>query len=102
MKDKVFKEPLYNDFFNENKHWLVPYAAYSYLRDKFGSPDSSTWGKYANYDETLIQELCSPLAKQYDRIAIHFFIQYQLHLQLKDASSCPYMYAFPKSRPCIN
>jgi 4-alpha-glucanotransferase len=85
MKDKVFREPLYNDFFNENKHWLVPYAAYSYLRDKFGSPDSSTWGKYANYEETLIQELCSPLAKQYDRIAIHFFIQYQLHLQLKDA-----------------
>lgn len=85
MKDKMFKEPLYNDFFNENKHWLVPYAAYSYLRDKFGSPDSSTWGKYANYDEQLILELCNPVSKQYDRIAIHFFIQYHLHLQLKDA-----------------
>jgi 4-alpha-glucanotransferase len=85
MKDKVFKEPLYNDFFNENKDWLVPYAAYSYLRDKFGSPDSSTWGDYAEYNEKSIQKLCSPTSKQYDRIAIHFFIQYHLHLQLKDA-----------------
>ena len=85
MKDKVFKESLFIDFFNENKDWLVPYAAYSYLRDKFGSPDSSTWGKYANYDEKSIQELCNSASKQYDRIAIHYFIQYHLHLQLKDA-----------------
>jgi len=45
MKDEVFQEAEYGNFFLENKSWLVPYAAYSFLRDKFGSPDASTWGK---------------------------------------------------------
>jgi len=85
MKDEVFAEEAYGQFFNENKHWLVPYAAYSFLRDKFGSPDASSWGKYSNFNDFLIQELCMPGSPHFDRIAIHFFIQYHLHLQLKDA-----------------
>jgi 4-alpha-glucanotransferase len=85
MKDKVFKETEYIKFFNENKHWLVPYAAYSYLRDKFGSADASSWGKYSVYDQTAVEQLSSPGTAQYDRIAIHYFIQYHLHLQLKEA-----------------
>ena len=85
MKKKTFQDADYKQFFSENKHWLVPYAAYSFLRDKFGSADASSWGKYEEYNETFINELSNPQASQYDRIAIHYFIQYQLHLQLKDA-----------------
>ena len=85
MKKKVFQDVEYKKFFSDNKHWLVPYAAYSFLRDKFGSADASSWGKYEVYNEQLINELTTPGAAQYDRIAIHFFIQFQLHLQLKDA-----------------
>lgn len=85
MKKKTFQDADYKQFFSENKHWLVPYAAYSFLRDKFGSSDASSWGKYEVYNETFINELSNPQASQYDRIAIHYFIQYQLHLQLKDA-----------------
>ncbi|MEN9951962.1 MAG: hypothetical protein RLZZ520_230 [Bacteroidota bacterium] len=85
MKKKIFQDPDYKQFFSENKHWLIPYAAYSFLRDKFGSADASTWGKYEIYNESLISELASPNSPQYDRVAIHFFIQFQLHLQLKTA-----------------
>jgi 4-alpha-glucanotransferase len=85
MKKNVFEDAEYKKFFLENKHWLVPYAAYSFLRDKFGSADASSWGKYEVYNETIINELSNPQTSQYDRIAIHYFIQYQLHLQLKDA-----------------
>ena len=72
-------------FFELNRHWLVPYAAYCYLRDKNGTADYNTWGQYANFDEEAIQELASPLNEFYDDIAIHYYTQYHLHLQLKDA-----------------
>lgn len=85
MKDEVFGQKEYKQFFDENKDWLVPYAAYSFLRDKFGSADARSWGKYEVYDKLLIDELIEPTSAQYDRIAIHYFIQYHLHLQLKDA-----------------
>lgn len=85
MKNEVFKEIEYVKFFQENKTWLVPYAAYCFLRDKFGSPDVSTWGEYASFNDLMIKELCAPDAENFDAIALHYFIQYQLHLQLKNA-----------------
>jgi len=85
MKQEVFNQKEFKQFFDENKEWLVPYAAYSFLRDKFGSADARSWGKFEIYDKMLIDELSHPSAAQYDRIAIHYFIQYHLHLQLKDA-----------------
>ena len=85
MRDEVFQEAEYGKFFLENKSWLVPYAAYSFLRDKYGSPDASTWGKYASFSDLLINELCAPGTEYFDAIALHYFIQYQLHLQLKKA-----------------
>lgn len=85
MKDEVFQEVEYVNFFHENKSWLVPYAAYSFLRDNFNSPDTSTWGKYALFNDLLIDELSATGAENFDAIALHYFIQYQLHLQLKNA-----------------
>ena len=72
-------------FFELNRHWLVPYAAYCYLRDKNGSADYNSWGAYASFEEDAIQELVSPENDFYDEIAIHYYTQYHLHLQLKDA-----------------
>jgi 4-alpha-glucanotransferase len=85
MAEESFGEEDYTAFFQENKHWLVPYAAYSYLRDTFGTPDASKWGKYTDFNDALIKELCEPGTKQFDAIALHYFIQYHLHLQLKFA-----------------
>lgn len=85
MKDDVFQETSYGEFFLENESWLVPYAAFSYLRDTFGTPDATAWGKYAMFNPLLVKELCMPGSPQFDDIALHYFIQYQLHLQLKDA-----------------
>ncbi len=75
----------YFDFFDLNRHWLVPYAAFCYLRDKYKSADFSEWGEFATYDEHKVQELVSPDTEHYDEVAIHYFTQYHLHLQLMDA-----------------
>lgn len=86
-QDKVaFKDDYgWFSFFDLHRHWLVPYAAYCYLRDKNKSADYNNWGNYAGYNEEAIQELVSPENDFYDEIAIHYFTQYHLHLQLKDA-----------------
>jgi len=81
-----FKEDLeFFEFFNINREWLVPYAAFCYLRDVNGSANCADWGKYEIYNEEEIQELADPGTSHYDEIAIYYFIQYHLHLQLLDA-----------------
>lgn len=73
------------DFFDLNRDWLVPYAAFCYLRDHYNSADPSKWEEYEHYSEESVQELVSPENSHYDEIAIHYFTQYHLHLQLLDA-----------------
>ncbi|MFY0688476.1 MAG: 4-alpha-glucanotransferase [Cyclobacteriaceae bacterium] len=82
----ALKTPEFKTFFKENKHWLLPYAAFSALRDKHGTVDFSKWGKHAVFNEKTIEKLASPRSKDYDDIAVHFYIQYHLDQQLKAAS----------------
>lgn len=74
------------EFFDLNRHWLVPYAAFSYLRDKYNTVDFSKWKIHSSYKEDAIQKFVNPSLKHYHEIAIHYFVQYHLHLQLKDAT----------------
>jgi 4-alpha-glucanotransferase len=83
---KTFKNDLdYFSFFELNRHWLVPYAAFSYLRDKYKTSDFNNWKKHKEYNESEIQKLVSPSKWHYDEIAFFYFIQYHLHLQMKAA-----------------
>ena len=81
-KDQFFKNEDFHSFFENNKYWLIPYAAFSYLRDIHATSDFSEWGKYSVYQENLIQELVSPGTDHFDEIAWYYFLQYQLHNQL--------------------
>ena len=75
----------YNTFYEKNRDWLIPYAAFCYLRKSQDSYDFNDWDTYANYDSDKIDELCNPKHAWYKDISIHFYIQYQLHLQLSAA-----------------
>ncbi len=74
-------------FFDLNRHWLVPYATFCYLRDKYNTPDFTKWKTHSTYNEHAILEFADPSQKQYEEIALYYFIQYHLHLQLKDATA---------------
>ncbi|WP_106827814.1 4-alpha-glucanotransferase [Parabacteroides pacaensis] len=76
----------YKSFFDENKDWLVPYAAFSYLRDTYHTPDFNQWGEYAVYDANKINKLCTEESEIYDDIAFSYFLQYLLHKQFKKVS----------------
>lgn len=82
----AFKDDFaFMEFFDVNRHWLVPYAVFCYLRDTYGSADFNTWKQLAVYSEEAVQEFASPDTPYYDEICIHYYIQFHLHLQLKDA-----------------
>lgn len=86
MDAKEFlQEKSYQDFFEDNKAWLVPYAAFCFFRDKFGTSDFSKWKTASVYNEAEVLKLTSPKSKSFKQIAFFYFVQYHLHLQLKEA-----------------
>ncbi len=86
QKEDFKKDTAYKSFFEANKHWLVPYAAFCYLRDKYNTADFGQWASHSKYDLASIEKLVASTEKQYDEIAINYFIQYHLHLQLKEST----------------
>lgn len=78
----VLKSDEFNTFFADNRHWLQPYAAFSYLRDLYGTSDFHCWEAYNKYDEEEIQQLCSPESDAYTFIGYYYYMQYLLHVQL--------------------
>lgn len=87
QKNLFFKDKTFQTFFKKNKDWLEPYAAFCYLRDKNGTTNFSTWGKYATYSRKKVTELTDKSNRDFEEIAIHYYIQFHLDLQLKEAVS---------------
>lgn len=85
-KEVFFEEEGYKIFFEDNKEWLVPFAAFCYLRDKNKTADFTQWKQHSVFDKAAIDKLSNTTAKHFDEIGIHYFIQYHLHIQLKTAT----------------
>ncbi|MDR3460668.1 MAG: 4-alpha-glucanotransferase [Verrucomicrobiae bacterium] len=83
QKAATFRTKEYKKFFAENQHWLVPYAAFCCLRDKYGTADFSRWPEHNTY----VAEKIAAFLKRNDEAAFHYFIQFHLHLQLKEATA---------------
>lgn len=83
---ELLKTKEFTAFLDNNAHWLRPYAAFSYLRDKYGTPDFSKWPEHSTYESTKIEKLCAPESKVWESVAYYYYIQYLLHVQLLAAS----------------
>ena len=81
---QVLESEAFKAFFEDNKDWLVPYAAFSYLRDRYGTPEFQKWPQLNVYHQREVERLTAPENKEYSKIALYYYIQYQLHLQLLD------------------
>ncbi|MDR2907266.1 MAG: 4-alpha-glucanotransferase [Bacteroidales bacterium] len=80
---KTFATLAYQEFFEKNADWLQPYAVFCALRYKYQTCNFSKWGKYSTYSEKAIQAF---IEKNFDAVAVHYFVQYHLHAQLLEAS----------------
>jgi len=87
QKDATFASKEYKEYFNQNKHWLQPYAVFCLLRDKYKTPDFTLWEEESVFTDAILQQYCNEKSIYFDAIAIHYFVQYHLHLQLLQATN---------------
>ena len=85
QKQKTFATPAYRRFFDLNRHWLVPYAAFCHLRDNSGTADFTRWPASQRYDTGEIAGLAVANSAAADAMGFFYFVQFHLHLQLEDA-----------------
>lgn len=83
----TFRSKDYKTFFAENQHWLVPYAAFCFLRDKFGTADSRQWPSHHRCIPAELAALTAQNSPDFDGVAFHYFLQFLLHQQLQDAAA---------------
>jgi len=84
MGEECFNTNDYQDFYETNKHWLKPYAAFCYLRDEYHTPEFNTWPENSVYKKGNIKALIESSASA--AIGFYYFVQYHLHLQLRAAA----------------
>jgi 4-alpha-glucanotransferase len=85
-QEQLLEDVDYIQFFKANKEWLISYAAFSVLRDKYRTSDFSKWEKFKKYKKTEIQKLSNKGSEYYNDIQFYCLIQYFLDRQLKEAS----------------
>lgn len=84
-KDKIYKDRSFKKFIKDNEYWLVPYAAFCVLRDKYKTPNFNDWKTHKKYIAGKVAPFFSAKSKDYEASMLHAWVQYQLHKQLKDA-----------------
>ena len=76
----VQRRPDYKKFFEENKEWLVPYAAFCYYRDLYGTAEFSKWPKGATVANTQKSTF-----KDKKQLQFWYYVQYCLDSQMHAA-----------------
>ena len=79
--EKTLSSAQYHSFLEKNEWWLMPYAAFCVLRDKFKTPIFQQWGEYAVYNEKKIKKFIKDNA---DSINYVCYLQYHLDKQFKE------------------
>lgn len=80
VKDRNFKK-----FIKDNEEWLIPYTAFCVQRDKYKTPNFNLWKTHKKYIAGKIAPFFTAKSKDYLAVMLHAWVQYQLHLQLKEA-----------------
>lgn len=86
FSEKTFKCREFEEYWESNKEWLLPYSAFCALRDEYGTADFHEWGEWSEYTDGLANRMFSD-ERFRGRMLISIFTQYHLHLQLSEAVS---------------
>ena len=83
---KLLSTKDYKDFFEKNKSWLMPYAAYGYLRDLNKTSKFSDWKQFSVYNSDAVNNICSPENEAYEGILFDYYLQYVVDKQFREVT----------------
>ena len=69
-----------------NSAWLLPYSAFCFLRDLFGTADHRLWGIIHSNPTEHIRRITSPSQSYHREILFLYWLQWHLHEQLLEAA----------------
>ena len=82
---KIMKTAAFKTFFENNKEWLVPYAAYCHYRDLYGTATFSEWPDHHSLPDKEREAMTKPTTKIYKEVAFWYFVQFNLDQQMRAA-----------------
>lgn len=82
---KVLSSKDFKEFLEEAGQWLVPYAQYCVLRDKYGTACFEQWPDHNTWNEADRAALLNTHSSQYREASFWYYVQFVLHKQLLDA-----------------
>ena len=70
----------FRDFEKQNRAWLMPYAVFSVLRDKYKTADFTKWATFTKF----IEKRCAAFAERNEKeVGFYYYMQYHLDRQLR-------------------
>ena len=78
----VLSSAPFKEFMDKNQDWLLPYAVFSVLRDRQGTPDFRKWGAWSKYSDHKVHAFA---AENEADVNFYCYLQFLLDEQLRDA-----------------
>ena len=82
---KVLKSKAFKEFFEQNKEWLVPYAAFCHYRDLYGTATFQEWPDHHELPASEREAMTKSTTKLYKDVAFWYFVQFNLDQQMHAA-----------------
>ena len=82
---KTMKTAEFKQYFEANKQWLVPYAAFCHYRDLYGTASFGKWPEHRTFDESLRAAMANSRTSEYKKVAYWYYVQYNLDKQMRQA-----------------
>jgi 4-alpha-glucanotransferase len=82
---KMMKTEAFKTFFEQNKDWLVPYAAFCHYRDMYGTASFTEWPDHKTFTEKERESMSKTTTKIYKEVAFWYFVQFNLDQQMHAA-----------------
>lgn len=76
---QVMKSKTFMDFLVQSQDWLLPYAVYCTLRDKYSTTNFHEWGELSTYDESTAYDYA---LRNKSKVEFYCFVQYLLDTEL--------------------
>jgi len=76
----------YKKWVASNEYWLLPYSLYMTFRKKYGTSDWAQWKEHKSITRDEVRKHNEAASEFYNDVSFYNYVQYNLHLQLKEAA----------------